>query len=79
MVRVRDVGGPIVGFTLFSIPDQVDWDVMLREVRGVVNPLGLYDLDRNIRPVGRAYKELVAGWNDLSLVQSDVLHLRVGT
>ena len=77
VLRVREAGVPTVGFTWYSITDQMDWDNMLREVRGTVNPLGLYDLDRNIRPVGRAYKELVAGWRDLSPVQSAVLHLPV--
>ena len=32
----------------------------LREDNGRVNPLGLYDLDRNIRPVGEAYRKIVA-------------------
>ena len=75
---MRDVGVPIVGFTWYSITDQVDWDNMLREVRGVVNPLGLYDLDRHIRPVGRAYQELVAGWKELPPVQTEVLKLAMG-
>jgi hypothetical protein len=30
-----------------------------------VNPLGLYDLDRNIRAVGRAYKKLISDWRDV--------------
>jgi len=30
-----------------------------------VNALGLYDLDRNIRNVGRAYKQLIADWRDV--------------
>ncbi|WP_158916934.1 family 1 glycosylhydrolase [Caulobacter sp. S45] len=77
VLRVREVGVPIIGFTWYSITDQVDWDNMLREVRGTVNPLGLYDLDRNIRPVGRAYKELVAAWKDLTPVRSGVLTLPV--
>jgi beta-glucosidase len=55
----REHGIPVIGFTWYSLTDQTDWDVALREKRGRVNPLGLYDLDRNIRPVGRAYKELI--------------------
>ena len=77
VMRVRDAGLPIVGFTWYSITDQVDWDNMLREVRGVVNPLGLYDLDRNIRPAGRAYQELVSGWRELRPVRTDVLKLAI--
>ena len=52
------------GFTWYSLTDQVDWDTALREDNGNVNPLGLYDLDRKIRPVGSAYKELVQEWRD---------------
>ena len=33
----------------------------LREEHGKVDPVGLYDLDRNIRPVGKAYKQLIYG------------------
>ena len=54
---------PIVGFTWFSLLDQVDWDSALQNPAGHVNALGLYDLDRKIRPVGQAYKELIALWN----------------
>ena len=59
VLRIRNVGIPIVGFTWYSLTDQVDWDTALREQNGNVNPLGLYDLDRNIRNVGRAYKKLI--------------------
>ena len=75
VVRVRDAGVPLVGFCWYSITDQVDWDTMLTGDAGVVNPVGLYDLDRNIRPVGRAYKELIAAWRGLLPVQSMVLTL----
>ena len=62
VLKVRNDGIPMVGFTWYSLTDQVDWDTALREDNGRVNPLGLYDLDRNIRPVGRAYKQLIADW-----------------
>ena len=62
VLRVRNDGVPVVGFTWYSLVDQVDWDSALREQRGTVNPLGLYDLDRNIRAVGRAYRTLIADW-----------------
>ena len=61
MLRVRNDGVPMVGFTWYSLTDQVDWDTALREENGHVNPLGLYDLDRKIRPVGRAYKQADRG------------------
>ncbi|MET0180462.1 MAG: family 1 glycosylhydrolase [Novosphingobium sp.] len=70
VLRVRNDGVPIVGFTWYSLTDQVDWDSALREKNGNVNPLGLYDLDRNIRRVGQAYKTLIADWRDVLPTQS---------
>jgi beta-glucosidase len=35
-----------------------------------VTPVGLYDLDRNIRPVGKAYKQLIQDWRDVLPAQS---------
>jgi len=65
VLRLRNVGIPTVGFTWYSLTDQVDWDTALREKNGNVNPLGLFDLDRKIRNVGRAYKQLIADWRDV--------------
>jgi hypothetical protein len=65
VLRLRNVGIPTVGFTWYSLTDQVDWDSALREQNGNVNPLGLYDLDRNIRAVGKAYKQLILDWRDV--------------
>ena len=60
VLRVRNDGVPIVGFTWYSLTDQVDWDSALRENNGRLNPVGLYDLNRNIRPVGTANQRLIA-------------------
>jgi beta-glucosidase len=65
VLRLRNVGIPTVGFTWYSLTDQVDWDTALRQKNGNVNPVGLYDLDRNIRNVGKAYKELIRSWRDV--------------
>ena len=35
-----------------------------REANGRANPRGLYDLDRRIRPAGRAYQRLIAEWGE---------------
>ncbi|WP_458095786.1 family 1 glycosylhydrolase [Roseomonas sp. WA12] len=75
VLLVRNVGIPILGFTWYSITDQVDWDTALRENNGNVNALGLFDLDRNIRPVGRAYKQLIRDWSTVLPAQSDSLVL----
>jgi beta-glucosidase len=74
MKRLKHDGVPILGFTWYSLTDQVDWDSQLREDNGNVNPLGLYDLERKIRPVGRAYKELVKEWRDILPLQSYSLY-----
>jgi len=65
LFRLRQDGVPIIGFTWYSLTDQVDWDSALREDAGRVNPLGLFDLDRKIRPVGQAYKTLIKNWADM--------------
>jgi len=70
VLRVRNTGVPIVGFTWYSLTDQVDWDVALREEKGNVNAVGLYDLDRRIRPVGHAYKKLIQSWRKVLPTQS---------
>jgi beta-glucosidase len=75
VLRVRNNGVPVVGFTWYSITDQVDWDSALCENAGRVNPLGLYDLNRNIRAVGRAYKQLIADWRNVLPTQSVCLRV----
>jgi len=77
VLRVRNDGVPIVGFTWYSLTDQVDWDTALRENNGNVNPLGLFDLDRNIRPVGVAYRELIRDWRAVLPTQSVCLQVPV--
>lgn len=56
---IRQSGVPVVGFTWYSLTDQVDWDIALREPLGNVNPVGLFDLNREPRTVGLAYRHLV--------------------
>lgn len=70
MVRLREDGVPVIGFTWYSLTDQVDWDTALREDNGRVNTLGLYDLDRNIRPAGSAYRSLIEQWRDIIPTES---------
>jgi beta-glucosidase/6-phospho-beta-glucosidase/beta-galactosidase len=75
MIRLREDGVPIIGFTWYSLTDQIDWDTALREDNGNINPLGLYDLDRQIRPVGIAYKKLVEQWRKLLPLESRSLDM----
>jgi beta-glucosidase len=70
VLRVRNDGVPIVGFTWYSLTDQMDWDTALREQNNHVHAVGLYDLDRKIRPVGEAYKKLISEWRDVLPTQS---------
>jgi beta-glucosidase/6-phospho-beta-glucosidase/beta-galactosidase len=73
--QLRHDGVPLIGMTWYSLTDQVDWDTALREKNDRVNPLGLFDLDRNIRPVGRAYKRLIQQWGHLPLLPGGPLTL----
>jgi beta-glucosidase/6-phospho-beta-glucosidase/beta-galactosidase len=75
VLRLRNEGLPMLGFTWYSLTDQIDWDSALREVRGNVHPVGLYDLNRDIRPVGRAYKQLIRDWREILPTQSLCLTL----
>lgn len=70
MHRLKLDGVPIIGFTWYSLTDQVDWDSALREDAGHVNELGLVDLNREIRPVGHAYKKLIEQWRDILPTES---------
>jgi hypothetical protein len=77
VLRVRNNGVPLIGFTWYSLTDQVDWDTGLCEDNGHVNPLGLYDLDRKIRPVGVTYRELVHAWMQVLPTQSVCLQVPI--
>ena len=77
VLRVRNDGIPVVGFTWYSLTDQIDWDSALREQNNRVNAVGLYDLDRKIRPVGAAYKELIGKWSKVLPTQSVCLQVPI--
>ncbi|MGG5889279.1 family 1 glycosylhydrolase [Falsiroseomonas sp. HC035] len=70
ILRLRREGIPVLGFTWYSLTDQMDWAHALREVRGESDPRGLYDLDRKPRRVGLAYKRLIEAWRDVLPTQS---------
>jgi beta-glucosidase/6-phospho-beta-glucosidase/beta-galactosidase len=65
ILAMRASGIPITGFTWFSLTDQIDWQHALRVERNDLYPVGLYDLDRRIRPVGRRYQEIVQQWRGI--------------
>jgi beta-glucosidase/6-phospho-beta-glucosidase/beta-galactosidase len=72
-LSVRDLysgGIPVLGFTWYSLTDQVDWDTALCGQNKRVNPLGLFDLERRIRPVGTAYRRLIEKWRGVLPTES---------
>jgi beta-glucosidase/6-phospho-beta-glucosidase/beta-galactosidase len=75
MHRLQQDGVPIIGFTWYSLTDQIDWDTALREENNNLNPCGLYDLGRKIRPVGKAYKHLIEQWREILPTESWGLQL----
>ncbi len=63
--RLRLDGVPVVGLTWYGLTDMVDWDIALRERRGTVNRVGLFDLDRRERPVAAAFRRLIGDYGHL--------------
>jgi hypothetical protein len=61
---IQAAGVPVVGFTWYSLTDQVDWDIGLARPLGNVDPVGLFDLNRDPRPVGQAYRFLIRTFRD---------------
>jgi beta-glucosidase/6-phospho-beta-glucosidase/beta-galactosidase len=74
VLRLKNDGVPIIGFTWYSLIDQVDWDSLLTRNSGHVNHYGLVDLDRQIKPVGEAYRDLIKTWS--GQVNSGLMCLR---
>ncbi|MCY7321441.1 MAG: family 1 glycosylhydrolase, partial [Phormidesmis sp. CAN_BIN36] len=68
VLRMRQDGIPVLGFTWYSLIDQIDWDIELAEKKGTVNPCGLYDLERNPRPVAEAYRNLLKEFGQITIV-----------
>ena len=74
--RLIQDGVPVVGFTWYSLTHQVDWDTALRENNGRIHEVGLFDLDRNIMPVGRSYKRVIQQWQNILASESYGLSFR---
>lgn len=67
VLRMRSEGVPVLGFTWYSLTDQIDWDTQLAEKNDVVVGCGLYDLDRNPRPVAASYKMLLEEYGQITI------------
>jgi beta-glucosidase/6-phospho-beta-glucosidase/beta-galactosidase len=68
ILQMRNDGVPVLGFTWYSLIDQVDWDIALAKKNGTVNKCGLYDLDRKPRPVAEAYRQLLNEFGQITIV-----------
>lgn len=67
---LRQLGVPMLGYTWYSLTDQVDWDIQIRAVRGVVNANGLVTLDRQPRDVAHAYRQLAQDFGQSALIRA---------
>ncbi len=68
VLQMRRVGVPVLGFTWYSLTDQIDWDSALAKKQGHVNACGLFDLARNERPVARTYRQLLEEFGRITIV-----------
>lgn len=55
---LRADGFPVIGYTWYSLQNQVDWDIQLREFRGQEIGNGLFTLDRKPNPVAREFQKI---------------------
>ena len=56
---LRGAGVPLIGFTWYSLTDQVDWGNAIARPQGIIHPVGLFDLSRDPRVAGLSYKHLI--------------------
>jgi beta-glucosidase/6-phospho-beta-glucosidase/beta-galactosidase len=68
VLEVRRGGVPVLGFTWYSLLDQIDWDIQLAEKRGKVNGCGLYTLDRTPNPVAGDFRKLLEEFGQISIM-----------
>ncbi len=67
ILRMRADGVPVLGFTWYSLIDQVDWDTGLTEKNNRVNACGLYDLNREPHPVAASYRMLLEEYGQITI------------
>jgi beta-glucosidase/6-phospho-beta-glucosidase/beta-galactosidase len=68
VLDVRAAGVPVLGFTWYSLIDQVDWDVQLAQKRGKVNGCGLFNLDRQPNPVAAEFRQLLEAFGQITIM-----------
>ncbi|MDQ2753762.1 MAG: family 1 glycosylhydrolase, partial [Bacteroidota bacterium] len=68
ILKMRSDGVPVLGFTWYSLTDQIDWDTGLAIKNNNINECGLFDLQRNPRPVADAYKMLLKEFGQITII-----------
>ncbi len=68
ILRMRKDGVPVLGFTWYSLIDQVDWNIGLERKEGTVNGCGLFNLDRKPNPVAKEYRMLLEEFGQITIV-----------
>lgn len=68
--HLRHHGVPMIGYTWYSLTDQIDWDIQLREIRGKVTPNGLFTLDRKPREAANVFRDLSRSYGEMPLLES---------
>ncbi len=79
VLAMRQEGVPVLGFTWYSLIDQIDWDSQLSRKSDNVNACGLYDLDRKPRPVAAEFRMLLEEFGRITLMpHAEMLHTTRG-
>ena len=68
VLSVRQEGVPVLGFTWYSLTDQIDWDSQLAEKNDTGNACGLYDLDRRPRPVAADFRQMLEEFGRITIM-----------
>ncbi len=68
VLAVRRDGIPVLGFTWYSLVDQVDWDTQLAEKNDRVNACGLYDLQRRPRAVAKDFRQMIEQFGRITIM-----------
>jgi beta-glucosidase len=67
LLRLREDGIPIIGFTWYGLVDMRDWDSALTKIRGHINEVGLYTMSRRPRKIAREYRRLIHEYQHLKI------------
>jgi len=68
--HLRHHGVPMIGYTWYSLIDQIDWQIQLREIRDEVTPNGLYTLARQPRQAAGIFRDLAHAYGGAALIES---------